>query len=62
MEASQLFVLVLHAEALQIAIEKLDQWAGAANACIFDGDLRYSSNQKILRTPRLVLKLVAAYI
>ena len=62
MEASQLFVLVLYAEALRIAIEKLSQWAGAASACIFDGDLRNSSNQKILRNPRLDLKLAAAYL
>jgi len=54
LEAKRLLLLVLHADLLLIAIEKLGQRAGAANACIFDGYWTNLSYQIKLKAPRLV--------
>ena len=62
MEAKRLLLLVLHADLLLIAIEKLGQRAGAANACIFDGYSTNLSHQIKLKAPRLVSRKYSVYL
>ena len=49
-------------DSLTVFFGSLDQWASAANACIFDECWRRSSNQKFMRAPRLRLRLAVAYL